>query len=176
MARFEMLFATLGDIAPGKVTDVLLAATRVGTERRSIGKKDQEDTVKKFLSKMGYKQVPTRTINTLMNAPDDGEFCAECILGSRKADIVVRLPDTRIMPIECKVSNSATNSVKRINNDAAAKAVKWCDDFGDLQIVPAAVISGVFKVTNLLQAQHSKLTIFWAHDLKKLQTFIEECA
>ena len=27
------------------------------------------------------------------------------------------------MPIECKVSNSAVNSVKRLNNDAAVKRV-----------------------------------------------------
>jgi hypothetical protein len=78
------------------------------------------------------------------------------------------------MPIECKVSNSATNSVKRINNDAAAKAVRWASDFGELQVLSTAVIAGVFKVSNLLQAQSSKLTLFWAHDLKKMKKFIEE--
>jgi hypothetical protein len=70
------------------------------------------------------------------------------------------------MPIECKVSNSALNSVKRINNDAAAKAVEWLKTFGTNQVVPTAVISGVFKVNNLLQAQEAGLTLFWARDLK----------
>jgi hypothetical protein len=76
------------------------------------------------------------------------------------------------MPIECKVSNSALNSVKRINNDAAAKAAEWLKAFGTNQVVPTAVISGVFKVINLLQAQEAGLTIFWSHDLKKLGEFI----
>jgi hypothetical protein len=76
------------------------------------------------------------------------------------------------MPIECKVSNSATNSVKRINNDAAAKALDWLKTFGTNQVVPTAVISGVFKVSNLMQAQEAGLTLFWAHDLKRLGKFI----
>jgi hypothetical protein len=85
---------------------------------------------------------------------------------------VLHLNDTRLMPIECKVSNSATNSVKRINNDAAAKATAWHKLFGTNQVVPTAVISGVFKVGNLIQAQDSGLTLFWAHDLAKLGKFI----
>jgi hypothetical protein len=94
------------------------------------------------------------------------------MLGSRKADVIIRLNDTRLMPIECKVSNSATNSVKRINNDAAAKAVDWLKTFGTNQVVPTAVISGVFKVSNLMQAQEVGLTLFWVHDLAKLGKFI----
>jgi hypothetical protein len=62
--------------------------------------------------------------------------------------------------------------VKRINNDAAAKAVRWANDFGELQVVPTAVIAGVFKVSNLMQAQSAKLTLFWAHDLRQMKRFI----
>ena len=51
------------------------------------------------------------------------------------------------MPLECKVSNSSTNSVKRLNNDAAVKAETWRQDFGTVPIVPAAVLSGVYKLT-----------------------------
>lgn len=155
-------------------SSVLMAASSVGTERRNLGKQNQEATVKNYLLGLDFKQVPPRSITTLMNAPAENEFCSECMLGSRKADVVVRLPDTRLMPIECKVSNSATNSVKRINNDAAAKAGRWIDDFGSVQVVPTAVISGVFKVGNLLQAQAAGLTIFWAHDLIKLGAFIRQ--
>ena len=76
------------------------------------------------------------------------------------------------MPIECKVSNSATNSVKRLNNDAAAKAAAWILHFGRGQTVPCAVVSGVFKTNNLRQAQDAELTIFWSHDLEPLRDFI----
>ena len=93
------------------------------------------------------------------------QFCAECQLGERKADIVIRLHDTRLLAIECKVSNSALNSVKRLNNDAAVKADYWIKQFGISQIVPAAVLSGVFKVINLDQAQQRGLSLFGSHDL-----------
>ena len=76
------------------------------------------------------------------------------------------------MPIECKVSNSATNSIKRLNNDAAQKAVTWRQEFGEANIVPTAVLSGVYKLKNLVSAQNRELTIFWAHDLGKLTEWI----
>jgi len=153
-------------------SSVLLAAQRMSTARRGDGKSAQEASVKAYLTSLKYVEVPRATISTIVEGPMKGKFCAECLLGNRKADVVLRLNDTRLMPIECKVSNSALNSVKRINNDAAAKAVEWHKLFGTNQVVPTAVISGVFKVSNLLQAQESGLTLFWAHDLAKLGKFI----
>ena len=69
------------------------------------------------------------------------------------------------MALECKVSNSATNSIKRLNNDAAVKAVTWRSEFGTIQVVTAAVLGGVYALRNLIDAQEHGLTIFWAHDL-----------
>ena len=77
------------------------------------------------------------------------------------------------MPIECKVSNSATNSVKRLNNDAAVKAEIWRHDFGAEQVVPVAMLSGVYKLHNLEEAQNRGLTIHWAHRLPDLTDWIE---
>jgi AcrR family transcriptional regulator len=151
----------------------LITAQRVSTDRRSEGKDRQERAVKDYLVSLGFQEVPVRNIRTLTDAPDKGQFCGEALVGSRKADIPVRLYDGRLMPIECKVSNSATNSVKRINNDAAVKAVTWLREFGTNQVVPTAVLSGVFKVRNLEQAQTGGLTLFWAHDLKDMGAFIE---
>jgi hypothetical protein len=152
----------------------LIAAQRVSTERRSLSKATQESAVKDFLRAIGFREVAARPVAMVEAAPARGEFCGESMIGTRKADIPVRLFDGRLMPIECKVSNSALNSIKRINNDAAVKAERWRVEFGVRQIVPAAVLSGVFKVENLLQAQDANLTIFWAHDLKPMQRFIEE--
>ena len=126
-----------------------------------------------YLRGRGYEEVPAKAISTLVEGPGKGQFCPECLLGSRKADVVVRLNDTRLLAIECKVSNSALNSVKRINNDAAAKAVEWIRLFGTNQVVPAAVIGGVFKVPNLIQAQRAGLALFWAHDLAPLGRFLD---
>jgi hypothetical protein len=41
------------------------------------------------------------------------------------------------------------------------------------QVVPVAMLSGVFKVANLFQAQSEGLTLFWAHRLEAMRGFIE---
>lgn len=152
----------------------LMAASRTQTRRRTVGKDQQEEQVKEALRRLGFKEVATRKIPTISAAPDPGEFCGESLLGTRKGDIIVRLWDQRVMPIECKVSNSSTNSVKRLNNDAAVKATSWKTDFGLRQVVPSAVLSGVYKLHNLSDAQERGLTIFWAHDLAPLTQWIEQ--
>jgi len=63
--------------------------------------------------------------------------------------------------------------VKRLNNDAAAKAVAWLEDFGSTQVVPAAVISGVYKLKKLQEAQQRGLTIFWSYNLPVMLHWIE---
>ena len=90
-----------------------------------------------------------------------------------KADLAVRLLDGRLLAIECKVSNSAINSVKRLNRETAGKAGQWRDGYGK-QVVSAAVLSGVFKVGNLVDAQTAGVHIFWDHDLSSLRTYIQE--
>ena len=122
----------------------------------------------------GFKETPTRRIPNISAAPNKGEFCGECKFGSRKADVVVRLHDDRVMPIECKVSNSGLNSVKRLNNDAAVKAEVWKHEFGLLQVVPTAVLSGVYSLSSLEMAQDKGLTLFWAHDLNALIRWVRK--
>lgn len=156
-------------------TAVLLATRRTETRRRTEGKQLQESLVRQSLLDHGIIEttIPTGVIRTMAEAPQPGEFCREVILGERKADVVVGLWDRRIMPIECKVSNSSTNSVKRLNNDAAVKAVSWLHDFGERQVVPVATLSGVYKLHNLLQAQDRGLTLYWAHKLGDLLEWID---
>jgi hypothetical protein len=150
----------------------LMAASRAQTNRRTLLKKRQEARVSASLSSLGLKEVRRRKIRTLAQAPGLGEFCGECSVAGRKADLVVRMWDDRAMPIECKVSNSALNSVKRLNNDAAVKAGIWKHKLGVDQVVPVAVLAGVYNLSNLLDAQSSGLTIFWAHDLGRLMEWI----
>jgi hypothetical protein len=154
-------------------SSALMAVRRVGTARRNAGKDAQELLVESALLAAGLTKVDAREIATLNRAPGAGEFCRESMLGSRKADLIVRLWDHRIMPIECKVSNSALNSIKRVNNDAAVKAETWIKDFGTRNIVPAAVLSGVYQVRHLADAQRRGLALFWAHDLQALVAWIE---
>lgn len=155
-------------------TAALIATLKAETGRRTVSKQDQEARVRQALLDHGFRQVPIphRHITTMSHSPRPGEFCGEVKLGDRKADMVVGLWDGRIMPIECKVSNSSTNSVKRLNNDAMVKAKAWLEAFGERHVVPAATLSGVYKLHNLEQAQDGKLVIYWAHRLSDLTDWI----
>ena len=159
--------------AASVATAALLAQRAVMTSRANESKDEQEQAIKDRLVTAGFTEVETRTVHNMSEAPEIGTFCGESLFGERKADIIIRLYDGRIMPAEAKVSNSATNSIKRLNNDAAAKAEKWNTQFGTANVVPAAVLSGVFKLNNLRSAQSANLTIFWAHNLDAMVEFIE---
>ena len=151
----------------------LVAVRKVETSRRSGAKKEQEESVKAALREIGFAEVLSRDIPNLDAAPGRGEFCGECRLGGTRADLLIRLHDRRVMPVECKVSNSAVNSFKRINHEAAGKARDWLDGFGRRQTVPGAVISGVFNPANLETAQSEGLSLYWGHRLSDLRDFIE---
>ena len=152
----------------------LIAMRKTETSRRSEEKNKQESRVEISLLEAGFIKVPPpRSIRTVADAPGLGTFCRETKLGTRKADLIVRLWDQRIMPIECKVSNSSTNSYKRLNNDAAVKAKTWITDFGERHIVPTAVLSGVYELHNLQEAQTRGLVLFWVHDLQKMIEWID---
>jgi len=74
--------------------------------------------------------------------------------------------------VTCRVPR--LNSVKRLNNDAAVKAGVWKDEFGRRQVVPTAVLSGVYSLSSLEMAQDKGLTLFWAHDLDALTRWVRK--
>ncbi len=149
-------------------TAALLAMRRTETMRRTQGSDLQEQLVAGQLRRSRFEQIPTGPVPTLTKAPKPGQFCRESKLGTRKADFIIGLWDGRTMAVECKVSNSSTNSIKRLNNDAAIKAQTWRSEFGSIQLVTAAVLDGVYALRNLIDAQEKGLTIFWARDLASM--------
>lgn len=153
-------------------TTALLAMRKTETHHRMRSSESQELSVETELRNVGFEQVATRKVATISDTPRRGEFCRESMLGSRKADFIVGLRDGRTMAIECKVSSSAVNSIKRLNNDAAAKAAVWQSQFGTAQLVPVAVLDGVFALKNLVDAQGAGLSIFWVHDLGAMTDWI----
>ena len=153
-------------------TTALLAMRRTESLRRMRGSAVQERLVARQLRRSRFQQVATARVSTLSKAPRAGTFCRESILGSRKADFIIGLWDGRTMALECKVSNSSTNSIKRLNNDAAVKASTWQREFGTVQVVTAAVLDGVYALRNLIDAQEKGLALFWAHDLQSMLAWI----
>ncbi len=154
-------------------TAALMATTRLATDRRNEGKEAQESAAKEALNTIGFAVVEARRIQTLDDAPEPGEFCGESYLGGRKADIIVRLHDRRVLAIECKVSNSEINSIKRLRNDAAAKAEVWLKEFGTQQLIPSAMLAGVFDLKNLMGSQTRGLTLWWAHAMNDFLAWIK---
>jgi len=153
----------------------LWAAERARTGRRTKRSKLQERHVAQALTGAQYRVQPRASRPSEIRVLDDlerGRFTAETRLAGAKCDMPVRLKDGRLLAIECKVSNSSVNSVKRLVRETGGKASKWRQEFG-AQVVPAAVLTGVFNQVNLMDAQNGHdVTLFWEHDLLPLQKFV----
>jgi len=151
----------------------LAASSAVGTKRRNASKEAQEQAVKELLASVGMKQVKAKEIPILTAAPAPGHFCGETRLAGTRADVVARLKDGRVIAIECKVSNSTVNSYKRLVHDTGGKAAHWYDQLGRAQVVPGAVLSGVYSTANLEDVQENKgVYLFWQHRLDDLAAFV----
>lgn len=151
----------------------LAAAREVETQRRTTSKETQEAAVKATLTAFGMSEVPRRDIPILTAAPAPGEFCGESRIAGTRADVVARLHSGRVMAIECKVSNSSVNSYKRVVHDTGGKAAHWYQQLGQAQVIPCAVLSGVFLPANLLQVQNQGgVYLFWQHRLNDLADFL----
>ena len=150
----------------------LMASQETQTKRRNLARANQENSVAYFLQKIGYEEVKRRRVLLSSHAPSAHEFCREAMVGDKKADFVIGLADGRFMALECKVSNSEVNSYKRLNHETVEKVQHWNALFGANGVVGAAVLAGVFKVSNLVDAQEAGVTIFWSHDLEPLGSFL----
>lgn len=155
----------------------LAASSDVEARRRNTSKASQERAVKNVLAEIGMKQVLAKDIPILTAAPSPGEFCGETRLAGNRADVVARLADGRVLAIECKVSNSAVNSYKRLVHDTGGKAGQWYDQLGRAQVIPCAVLSGVYGTANLESVQKDKgVFLFRHHRLTDLAEFVNTVA
>jgi hypothetical protein len=152
-------------------TAALDAAQRMQAKRRNSAR-GLEEEVKEALRNAGYTEVAKRVITTAGHWPAPGQFCGETQVANRQADLAVTLFDSRYLPIEAKVSASALNSIKRLNNDSVAKFTTWTTHFGNGQTLPVAVLEGDFALDRLQAAQTAGAGIFWRHDLAALTAFV----
>ena len=149
-----------------RATTALHASQSLQTERRSYGK-EVERQFENHLIAQGFTKArsPARGIvSAPKHYPGAKSFYGECTVYGRKVDLLLALEDGRVVAVEAKDSSSVTNSVKRVMNDTAAKAKHWHSKAGE-QIIPVALLSGVFGLENLKDAQRSGLYLVWTHDL-----------
>ena len=147
------------------------ASAETQTGRRGEASKRQEKAVSELLFSLEFEQVPARPIE-LTGGLSEGQFSREAPVIGVKCDVPTRLHDGRLLLIECKVSNEGTNSVKRLNREVGGKAREWNRQLGAVA-VPAVVLGGVFRLTNLKRAQEDGIAIFWERDLTPLAGFVQ---
>lgn len=142
------------------------------TRRRVDESREQERAVIDLVERAGFERQQSRR---QVERPDEipiGSYTPEVNLGGQKCDVSVRLLDGRLLGIECKVSNSELNSVKRLLREAGGKARQWQVLFGR-QVVTAAVLRGVFRPANVLAAQEDfDIVVIWEHNLLPLSQFL----
>lgn len=157
-------------------TATLLASQRVQTLRRSDEKAAVEGAVRGLLVGLGWQRCNppgARGVQTLVtDAPPSRGFFVQTNLGGDNADLIVRMDDGRLLAVECKGSNSAINSRKRLNKEAAQNARAWLQAFGAEQVVPAVALQGVFNPRYVAEAQGTPLAVFWGHRLEDLRTLL----
>lgn len=156
-----------------RATTALHATQTLQTERRGYGR-TVEKVLKDRLEAVGYEQqqAPNKgKVTSPSHWPGSKVFYGECTVYGRKADILIGLDDGRIVAVEAKDSSSALNSIKRVLNDTAAKAKHWNTKAGE-EIVPVALLSGVFKVESLKAAQENGLFLVWTHELESFVAWL----
>lgn len=149
-----------------QMTTILHASQALQTERRGHGK-IVEGRLEKRLIELGFKKVsaPNKArIVDPIHYPVFPQFYGECTVHGRKVDLFIPLQTGRMIALEAKDSSSGLNSVKRLNNDTAAKAKHFTAEAGK-NIVNVALLSGVFKLTSLISAQETGLYLVWSHDI-----------
>lgn len=149
----------------------LWAAQRTATRRRGEAATRQQEHVRALLHEMDLREVAPRRIDVGADL-GRGEFTSESLVAGTKCDVPVGLENGRLLLLECKVSSSAVNSVKRLNRETAGKAGRWRSAFG-AGAFTGAVLAGVFKLHNLIDAQEQGVYIFWERDLRPLAKFVE---
>lgn len=155
-------------------TAVATTIQRVQTKRRSDEKSELEESVARLLDTMHYRKLPTprAALHSLEELPGPLQYMRGATLGDDNADFVIGLGDRRRLALECKSSNSAINSRKRLNKEVVKDAEKWREQFGN-QVVAAAALRGVFSARYVMDAQEAPLLIFWGHRLEDLQSFLD---
>lgn len=157
-------------------TAVLTAVSAVQAGRRSDERSALEGSVTRLLTDAQFVHVkrPKSGVQTLAQFPNPGEYMIGCRFGQHTADFVVRLRDGRVLAMECKASNSEVNGFKRLNKEVVVDAGDWYRKFGQSNIVVAAVLRGVFKPSNVADAQTQGVFLFWWHRMNALAKFLRD--
>lgn len=153
----------------------LLASQRVATLQRNRAASEQEQAVVALLLSKGWTKLPTPPQMSSGTIPvrhfmHKTRF-ATASATPQEVDIALGLNGAIVLATECKVSNDATNSIKRVN-DVLKKAKAWKDHWGNF-VKPAALLQGVIAAKDVHRLLDEGVEVFWSHDLPQLESWID---
>jgi hypothetical protein len=172
-----------------RATAVQMAMRRQETEERTTHSSGQEILIRERLELAGLNWVsPTDVLERLAASPnydpalgiearnldlalERGEFTSEFLCAGTKCDVPIRIHDGRFFAIEGKVSNSASNSHKRLIREVVGKVSTWRAAFGQHTLV-GGFIAGVYSLKNLNDAQAKGTLLFFQHEPEALERFV----
>lgn len=147
------------------------------TVRRNRLSDEQEREVVALLESKGWARAPRQTLaNTGDLPPQSFMRKAPCKTrtATKEVDIACGVNANLIMAMECKVSNDATNSVKRVS-DVMDKTKAWNEKWADF-IQPAALLQGVVAYKDVARLLGGDVEVFWSHDLGPLSDWLDQHA
>ena len=166
-------------VANGDKIDLLGAAYLMArqdyeTVRRNKLAKRQETDACKVLDDLGFSKAEASFIDE-PGAVAEREYLlttrfATADGSSHEVDIAVGLSKKQILALECKVSNDATNSVKRVN-DVMKKSEAWRRQWGKF-VTTGALLQGVIKETDITRMLEEEIVVFWSHDLDEFKNWV----
>ncbi len=152
----------------------MISSQIFNTVRRNRLSDDQERAVEDLLAAKGWTKTPSTIVNNTSDiAPEHFMRKARCKTrtATKEVDIACGVNPSLIMAMECKVSNDATNSVKRVS-DVMDKTKAWNDQWGGF-IQTAALLQGVIAYKDVARLLDSNVLVFWSHDLQPLSDWLD---
>jgi hypothetical protein len=147
------------------------------TVRRNRLSEEQERAVEELLTKRGWTKCKSAAVNNTSDlAPKHFMRKTRCKTrtSTKEVDIACGVNPSLILAMECKVSNDATNSVKRVH-DVTDKTKSWNDQWGGF-IQTAALLQGVIAYKDVAALLDHRVLVFWSHDLQPLADWLDEGA
>ncbi len=157
-----------------QVVPPLLSQQIIATVRRTRMSVQQEGAAIARLEQSGWTRRSSNLISKLSDVPAR-HFLHKTRFATKtqpqEVDIACGLGRDVVLAMECKVTNDATNSVKRIN-DILKKAKAWQDHWGSF-VKTAALLQGVIGYKDVRRLLEADVHVFWSHKLDDFRDWIE---
>ena len=156
----------------------MISSQIFNTVRRNRLSDEQECAVESLLSAKGWKKAPAMVVKSPADIAPLTYMrktkCKSSTTATKEVDIACGITTNLILAMECKVSNDATNSVKRVS-DVIDKVKAWKDNLGNF-IQTAALLQGVISYKDVVRLLDIDVEVFWSHDLQPLADWLDSHA